>query len=120
MLLRSSRATDLAARVGGEEFALILPETAPGNALHVAERLRARLAKTMITWNRDIFSITCSAGVCGGVGLGLSADPGEMYRQADEALYAAKTAGRNRVSAAHFRRSFTAAGAGEDGRRRGP
>ena len=90
---------DIAARVGGEEFALLLPQTTLQGAHTVAEQIRAAVARGRIYRDRTqevIGSITVSLGIAVGA-------PGEsldtlMFR-ADQALYAAKDAGRNQVCA---------------------
>jgi diguanylate cyclase (GGDEF)-like protein len=96
-LRQASRETDLPARVGGEEFALILPETELSFACLAAERLRARIANESVRCNGAILALTISVGVAGADGRSLPADAAILYRQADEALYRAKESGRNRV-----------------------
>ncbi len=86
------RPSDVIARFGGEEFAVLLPETSPSRALRVAQALVARMAEHADpVWG----TVTVSIGVatCGD---GLTA-PEELLRRADEALYRAKAEGRNRV-----------------------
>jgi diguanylate cyclase (GGDEF)-like protein len=97
ILRRSSRQTDIAVRLGGEEFALILPETDAPGAVCVAERVRKQLAGTSIPWDGLTLSSTVSAGVIGSVGKLLPTDPATLLRLADEALYHAKEQGRNQV-----------------------
>lgn len=89
------RTTDYIGRVGGEEFALVLPETKGPPASDVAERLLAQVARETFAAGNDRFHVTLSAGVAA---LDSScATAGDLLRQADTALYAAKIAGRNRV-----------------------
>jgi diguanylate cyclase (GGDEF)-like protein/PAS domain S-box-containing protein len=91
------RSVDTVARWGGEEFLLVLPGTGSAAAMSVAERLRAEIAamRVAIPGGASI-SLTASIGVAEPDG----GDPNELLRRADTALYAAKTAGRNRVVAA--------------------
>jgi diguanylate cyclase (GGDEF)-like protein len=89
------RQVDLAGRYGGEEFALILPETDLPGALKLAERLRAALETTSVELpDGKALQVTASFGVALKDELP-SAD--ELVAAADEALYAAKRAGKNRV-----------------------
>jgi two-component system cell cycle response regulator len=88
------RESDTLCRYGGEEFAALLPHTAPEGAADAARRLLAALASTPIPAGGATLSLTCSAGVA-------SAAPGEtasdLIARADAALYRAKREGRNRV-----------------------
>jgi diguanylate cyclase (GGDEF)-like protein len=89
------RQVDLAGRYGGEEFALILPDTDLEGAQTLAERLRARLAETRIELPEGgRLTTTASFGVAAKGELP-SAD--SLVASADEALYEAKRAGKNRV-----------------------
>jgi diguanylate cyclase (GGDEF)-like protein len=88
------RGADAFGRIGGEEFALILPDTDLDGAEAFAERLRARLARRGI---RGGGAITVSIGVAGAA---TRVSAGEIFGAADRALYAAKTAGRDRVARA--------------------
>jgi len=91
------RATDAFARYGGEEFAALLPGAGAEGALAVAERLRLAVAASPIPWEGRGMPLTVSVGVYAGI---LAPDEGleSMVRRADEALYAAKARGRNRVA----------------------
>lgn len=88
------RACDVVARWGGEEFAILLPETSKENALILAERIRETVCQ----------SFTAGLPISVSVGLAtpasLSQDPEQLLKQADKALYQAKTNGRNCVVAA--------------------
>jgi diguanylate cyclase (GGDEF)-like protein len=90
------RPSDLFGRYGGEEFMLILPETAPDEAVEVAERLRLAVAQTpLLIARQQSTTITISAGIAGGRGSELQVDA--LVDQADAAMYAAKSLGRNRT-----------------------
>ena len=89
------RPTDVVARIGGEEFAILLPETDEASAVLVAERLRKQIASVAHTLGGKEVRVTVSVGVAGGT-LSMSSLEA-MQRRADEALYTAKAAGRNRV-----------------------
>jgi diguanylate cyclase (GGDEF)-like protein len=90
------RREDLFARYGGEEFALVLVETNHEQAMEVAERIRAGIEKQLFRFEESEFKITVSMGVCCTTG-DESLTTKEMIRRADEKLYQAKRAGRNRV-----------------------
>ena len=86
------RGIDSAARFGGDEFALILPQAYADGAMIVAERLRERIEKVNIP---GFGNITTSIGIAT---FPFHANSrAELFRAADDALYAAKRAGRNRV-----------------------
>jgi diguanylate cyclase (GGDEF)-like protein len=84
------------ARYGGEEFALLLPEIDVKGATHLAEKLRKLVEKHTFTFDGETIPVTLSAGVA--VVLKKSEDSQELIRRADEKLYEAKSAGRNRVA----------------------
>ncbi len=97
------RSMDICARIGGEEFTLLLPETHPSQALKVADRLRETLALACVSTGQGWIGITVSIGVTGlepgQYGQASSKEVLEMLmKQADEALYASKKAGRNCVT----------------------
>ena len=95
-LNRVSRDTDLPARLGGEELALLLPETHVEGASQVAERLRTLIAaERHLSPHGTDFSVTSSFGVASHLAGDGEAD--ELMQRADEALYKAKATGRDRV-----------------------
>jgi diguanylate cyclase (GGDEF)-like protein len=97
-LARRVRAVDSCARYGGEELALLLPRTDLEGAAELAERLREAVAGHRVTWEGKQLEITISCGVAAFPRCARSAT--ELLAAADRALYAAKSAGRNRVRAA--------------------
>jgi diguanylate cyclase (GGDEF)-like protein len=95
------RGTDTAARLGGEEFAIVLPRSDAESALQVAERIRRSFAEEAIETGGTKLRSTVSAGVATA---GAKGEPFELVlRNADKALYAAKRDGRNRVVAEPLR-----------------
>ncbi len=93
------RDIDTVARMGGEEFAVLLPITEGARALDVAERLRAMVATTSIALEQGLpLTVTISIGVATMAGQTDNIDT--LLSHADDALYEAKRAGRNRVVAA--------------------
>ncbi len=93
---RYVRGIDLAARLGGEEFVVVLPETDEEFAAHVAERLRRNIADEpfSIAVDPSKLDVTCSIGVAQSVE---GDTPDDLLKRADDALYAAKRQGRDRV-----------------------
>ncbi len=94
------RPTDIVARIGGEEFALILPRTNLEGALAVAEHLQERIIALNIRHDASptATQITLSFGVSSSEN-GSASSPADLIRAADEALYEAKRLGRNRIEA---------------------
>lgn len=96
LLREASRENDIAARYGGEEFCVVLPNTAAAEAHTVAERIRFQLAaQSFQTDGAESIRMTCSAGVASAIASDESAE--SLLRRADDALYAAKEEGRDRV-----------------------
>lgn len=98
-IISVTRAGDTAARVGGEEFGLLLPGSDAAMAWEAAERVRlaiAAAATLLPGTQRGFVRITASAGVACSRDVA-DATPRELYRAADHALYCAKAAGRNRT-----------------------
>lgn len=87
------RDSDIVARIGGEEFCILLVECESDNAITILERIRQGLSEIEFHANPEPFFATCSFGVafiddsC--------TTPEELLKQADTALYAAKHNGRN-------------------------
>lgn len=92
------RPADLFGRLGGEEFAMLLPDTDEQDALRLAERLRSAFAAASHVVARHAVAATVSIGVA--ISDGANADLDALLQAADEALYRAKIAGRNCVKCA--------------------
>jgi diguanylate cyclase (GGDEF)-like protein len=93
------RPADLVARYGGEEFVVVLPETNRGGALRVAELLRVAIEELAIPhgWSSAANKVTLSLGVACTTSESVPT-PEALLADADQALYSAKHAGRNRVA----------------------
>jgi diguanylate cyclase (GGDEF)-like protein len=94
ILKEAIREGDLAARLGGEEFAMLLPEATLKTALLVAERIRKKFSERRFLSEDKLFGSSVSVGISK---LGDYAVLNELMIQADAALYVAKRSGRNRV-----------------------
>ncbi|WP_242098679.1 sensor domain-containing diguanylate cyclase [Sphingomonas sp. CROZ-RG-20F-R02-07] len=95
---RALRGSDLLARVGGEEFAAILPDAVLSDAHTACERLRQRVEALCVDAGaRGVIRVTVSVGL---VEIASGATPSELYEAADQALYAAKHEGRNMLKVA--------------------
>lgn len=98
-LARKIRAEDMVGRYGGEEFAIVLPQTDLEGARVMAERCRENIAANPVDLGWTRVPITASFGLaCRGADQKLSAE--DLLRRADQALYRAKANGRNRVEVA--------------------
>ena len=95
LVQRCLRETDHFGRIGGEEFAIILPMTDLKGALQLAERIRHTVATTPLLWQNTYIETTASFGVTVLQENETEFDP--LYSRADRALYRAKQAGRNRA-----------------------
>ena len=93
-LAQHVREQDMIGRFGGEEFILLLPNTTTEQAQHVAERCRIALTELNFVYEQQPFSISASFGISSSQN---ASEPQQLIRQADQALYAVKTAGRNQV-----------------------
>ncbi|MCW8915093.1 MAG: sensor domain-containing diguanylate cyclase [Magnetovibrio sp.] len=94
-LIRIIRTSDVAGRIGGEEFAIILPQTQADSAENLAERLRKGLESSTIDYDCGSLSLTASFGVAQYAGDTATIE--EIVSHADDALYQAKHKGRNCV-----------------------
>lgn len=102
LLKSAARAKDLAARYGGEELALILPETPRPVGASIAETIRLAIAKKPITCGKQAIPVTISIGVATCEPNTLMKDPSHLLKAADMAVYAAKRSGRNCVKIFSF------------------
>jgi diguanylate cyclase (GGDEF)-like protein len=91
------RAVDTVGRLGGEEFAILMPVTDIAGAYALAERLRENIARAQVQWGDVPVPITVSIGVAQA---GPSMHFANLMAAADDALYEAKHAGRNNVAVA--------------------
>jgi diguanylate cyclase (GGDEF)-like protein len=98
VILANVRSTDVACRYGGEEIAIIAPETTLEEGMSLAERLRAGVAEMGLRSHGEVIHVTASLGVaaCGGASRRPCAPPA-LVERADAALYRAKHQGRDRV-----------------------
>lgn len=92
MILKTFRRSDVCGRIGGEEFAVILPHTSESDAVAIAEKLRKTIAETPIHCGEKQLNITVSIGVADA-----SFDLTTLLIHADKAMYRAKEQGRNQV-----------------------
>jgi two-component system cell cycle response regulator len=99
------RGSDWVARIGGEEFAIVMPETDYEAALEVTRKLRSGLSHTAFKVDKTRIRVTASFGLCGldRVPAGERRLAERMLKLADAALYASKEAGRNRVTATNLK-----------------
>jgi diguanylate cyclase (GGDEF)-like protein len=88
------RTEDVFSRIGGEEFAALLPNAALDDAILVAERVRRSMASSPVAAGGTVLVVTVSVGAAS---LKFGDTPARLLKRADDALYQAKRAGRNRV-----------------------
>lgn len=88
------RQIDTAARYGGDEFAVILPNTSLADTIFVAERMVEATAQTPVYWEKQPISLSISVGVGQ---YDANSSPEDMTNRSDQALYTAKKAGKNTV-----------------------
>lgn len=94
-LVATLREADLAGRIGGEEFLMVLPETDLTGARPFSDRLRRALAAAPVQLPTGPLAVTCSLGIAERTAA--DQDPGQLLARADAALYRAKATGRDRV-----------------------
>jgi len=91
-----TRRSDFVARIGGEDFAILLPETSLFEALHFAEKIRSTIAGATIRTEAAAHKVTVSIGIAN-VPHSSVTSAQELFNAADQALYRAKARGRNRI-----------------------
>lgn len=96
VLKRGKRDTDVVGRFGGEEFLVVCEQTDLVGAQQLGERIRSELSSTTFTTPSGSLRVTCSVGIAAYPQAG--ADWDELFRATDEALYASKRGGRDRVT----------------------
>jgi diguanylate cyclase (GGDEF)-like protein len=94
-LMAALREADLAGRIGGEEFLILLPETDVSGARPFAERLRKAINSKPVPLPSGALTISCSLGIAERTAADLEA--GQLLARADAAMYQAKSGGRDRV-----------------------
>ena len=105
------RAYDIVGRFGGEEFVVLLPATTDGETVHVAERIRSRIAALPLPSDEDRLTVSIGVASCPQHAKTLD----ELLHSADMAMYAAKAAGRDRVHLAGPAAPSPAGGSGFTG-----
>jgi diguanylate cyclase len=99
-LRRSMRGMDTAARIGGEEFAVILPECAPEDAVHAATRIHSVLNPITVSLEENSLKLTTSAGLVW-TNPSRPVTSGALLTEADQEMYRAKRSGRGRLCYAY-------------------
>jgi len=99
VLRATTRVSDICGRMGGEEFVLVMTYVERKDIVAAVDRLREQFASTVFRFGAKTASVTSSFGIAG-FEAKRAADFSQLLRRADEALYAAKRAGRNRVELA--------------------
>jgi len=106
-LIRNLRSHDLVARIGGEEFVVVMPDTPPERARRIGERLRQKV-------EQEPFAAAGCAPIAVTISVGVTTSRAsdnfgvDLVKRADEAMYQAKNSGRNRVIIAPARRAVAA------------
>jgi len=88
-LRNAIRATDVAARFGGDEFGVILPGTSVADARHIAHRIQQEASRLTFDWNGSLIPVSVTMGISGGQGEALP-DAADLLNAADQELYRGK------------------------------
>lgn len=99
ILKANTRASNICARIGGEEFIIILTHAGKQDTLTAVDRIRRQLEQEIFLFDGKRFNITASFGMSGVQGKA-QVELDDLVRQADQALYKAKRGGRNRIEVA--------------------
>ena len=97
-MIENSRTTDYVGRIGGEEFAILMPATGMDSAFHIADRLRENIAKHKIIFENKVVQVTVSIGLS--YYRKKDSDIQTIIKRSDKALYEAKDSGRDKVCTA--------------------
>lgn len=100
-IIANTRALDVVCRYGGEEFAIILPETESDSSVYVAERIRKTIQDTFFPVSEGLEPVSVTVSIGTATFPSDSDDTNELIEMADKALYYSKKSGRNRVSSWH-------------------
>ncbi len=95
ILRTTARKSDLCARMGGDEFCILLSHCERDNAMAIASRIQQRIANHSLHWGAQSFSVGISIGIAFSTA---ASKPSSLLQQADAACYAAKNSGRNQIS----------------------
>jgi diguanylate cyclase (GGDEF)-like protein len=98
VLKDNTREEDLAARIGGDEFVILLPQTSLKEALNIAERIKESVEGISILSENNINTLSIGAAV-----LNNDDNSESLLKKADDALYKAKEKGRNRVESLQYK-----------------
>jgi diguanylate cyclase (GGDEF)-like protein len=97
------RPYDIACRFGGDEFGVILAQTDTASAEQISKRILNRINNIKIRAGGDEIKVACSGGLASAIELPSGFEPADLLKAADEALYRAKSEGRNRLATATSR-----------------
>ena len=99
----SCRAYDIACRFGGDEFGVILAQADTASAEQISKRILEKINSITIRAGGDEIKVACSGGLASAAGMPIDFEPADLLKASDEALYSAKSEGRNRLAIAASR-----------------